>query len=143
MVSCRHAVVPRLNETSVSQRASEKWGEKEGGERGGENVGFKGSRRRRDQNLRETVQRRSPSAMPCLVRPSRNIVILGIICRPREEQGIKRSLKTNAPTKSSLFKEGARGVVMSFVSRLKRGGEIRFPFPAALEFHPLLVREGE
>lgn len=102
-----------------------------------ENVGFKGSRRRRDQNLRETIQRCSPYPLPPEILSLQKYCNTRDICRPREEKGIKCSLKT--PNLS--FKEGAPGVV-DVVGAIETRGAFAFLF-AGLKIVPFYGDGGD
>lgn len=127
MVSCRHAVVPRLNETSVSQRASEKWGEKREGGKRWRTSGSRGAGGGETRIYARPSNAALPIPCPLSLQKYCNT---RDICRPREEKGIKRSLKT--PNLS--FKEGALGVV-DVVGAIETRGAFAFLF-AGLKIVP-------
>lgn len=129
MVSCRHAVVPRLNETSVSQRASEKWGERW---RTSSSRGAGGGERPESTREHPTLLSLSPA------RPSRNIVILGIFVVPAKKKG--SNVRWKRPRRPNLsFKEGAS--VVRVVGAIETRGRIRFPF-RRLEIVPFAGEAG-
>lgn len=138
MVSCRHAVVPRLNETSVSQR-----------EMGREGRGRKRWRERRVQGEPEAARPESTRDRPLSLCRAMPCPPLQKYCdtryylsSPRRTRDQTFAENERAGQKLSFQRRSARRRDASFMSRLKRGGEIRFPFPAALKFHPLLVSGG-